>query len=131
MKKDIFMPALLALLLLSGMAAAEGLNTLISVGKSQAKMASALEDETEIYEKVKRGIKRGDIQKGDDQNSIRRSYGEPVVIMPREGGGERWVYKPGYASHFDGIKIYLFFDENKKLDEIQVLTKKVTLDKKE
>jgi len=102
---------------------AEGLSTLANVGKSQDAMQRALNKETKSFEKIKKAIEKGTIKKGDRKDTIRKHYGEPVVILPDKQYAEKWVYKPGYASWFNGIKIYLFFDSNNELEGIKEMSK--------
>ena len=115
---------ILFLSLTSSSVYADGLGTLIQVGKSQDAMERALRQETKVYEAVKKGVETGTIDKGETQDAIRKNYGDPVVVLSEKNNTEKWVYKPGYTSHFDGIKIYLFFDEDKKLIGIKMLNRK-------
>ena len=94
---------------------AEGLSTLAEVGKSQEAMQKALDKETKSFEAIKKAIEKDVIKNGVSQDVIKKRYGNPVVILPDKQYTERWVYKPGYASWFGGIKIYLFFNGGKKL----------------
>lgn len=98
---------------------AEGLSTLAEVGKDQAAMQKALDEETKSFRAIRKAIEKGTINKGESQDAIKRSYGEPVIILPDKKHDEKWIYKPGYASWFDGIKIYLYFDSDKKLEGIK------------
>jgi len=102
---------------------ADALGTLIDVGKSQKAMGETLNKETKAYEAVKRAVETGRLQKGQTAKEVRSAYGNPVVSSEESGGASRWVYKPGYASHFDGIKINLLFDKDKKLAKIEVLNR--------
>ncbi|MFH1594577.1 MAG: hypothetical protein ABID09_07780 [Candidatus Omnitrophota bacterium] len=102
---------------------AEGLSTLIEVGKSQDGMEMQLNDETKTFDAVKEAIEKGAITKGLTQESILNNYGKPVVVLAEDGNREKWIYKPGWASHFEGVKIYLFFDPQKKLDGIKMLNR--------
>lgn len=100
-----------------------GLGALIEVGKNQAAMQKALDKETKAYEAVKKGMEKGKIKKGDSGDLIRKRYGEPVIALSDKIYAEKWLYKPGWASHFDGIKIYLFFDSDKKLCAIKAVNR--------
>lgn len=100
---------------------ADGISTLMEVSKSQDAIEKDLEKETKAFKAVKRAIEEGSIIKGESQRSIRERFKEPVVILPGKDGTEKWIYKPGYASFFDAIKIYLFFDSDKKLTGIKML----------
>lgn len=110
-------------LLIASNSYADGLAALVEVSKGQQQMEKILNKETETYEVVKKALETGSIEKGQSQDLIRKRYGEPILIIPEKEGMKRWVYKPGYATHFDKIKIYLFFDEDKKLKEVKILNK--------
>lgn len=103
---------------------AGGLGALIEVGKSQKRMKKVLAEETKAFKAIKKSIAAGNIKEGQSQDSIQKRYGKPIVVISENGGIEKWAYKPGYASWFDNIKIYLIFDDSKKLKEIQVLNNK-------
>ena len=96
---------------------------MIKAGRSQEKMQKILKEETKIFEKVKKAVEAGKIKKGQSRDLILKKYGEPVVIISKKNNIEKWVYKPGYASHFDNIKAYLFFNEKGELKEIKLLNK--------
>lgn len=101
---------------------AEGLDTLIEVGRGQAAIQRAYYEETRTYEGVKRAVDRGDIKKGQTKKEIKDEYGDPVVdfydfITKRN----EWIYKPANSDFLGaGIKICLYFDKDDKLDEIAV-----------
>ena len=104
---------------------AEGLSTLIEVGKSQNAMQKTLDKETKSFEALKKAIQKGAIKKGESQDVIKKRYGEPVIILPDKQYAKKWVYKPGYATWFDGVRIYLFFDDDKKLKKIKSQSRNV------
>ena len=95
---------------------------LMAVGESQKAMEKELAKETKAYKAVKRAIEKGRIKKGESVDEIRRKYGAPVITLSDRQYAEKWVYKPGYASFFDGIKIYLFFDEDKTLKGVKIMS---------
>jgi hypothetical protein len=99
---------------------AEGLSTLIEVGKGQAEIQRAYSEETSAYERVQSAVDRGGIKKSMTKNQIQEEYGEPVVsfydIITKR---DEWIYKPAKSDFFGGgIKICLYFDKNDTLDEI-------------
>jgi hypothetical protein len=101
--------------------AAEGLDTLIDLGRSQAQIQDQYREETRAFEKVKKGIEEGAIVKGQTRDSIRSKYGEPIVAAKDlDGKREDWVYKPASSSFFDGIRATLIFTEEGLLDEIRL-----------
>jgi len=119
MKKIVVM---FFMLLFSTYAFAEGLQTLIQVGKDQAEMSKVLDGETKNFENVKRAIDRGALKPGTSKSSVRQEYGAPVVEFPKEANSkETWVYKPASSSFFEGIKIYLMFDNNGNLEETKIV----------
>jgi len=119
MKKIIVMFFILSF---STYAFAEGLQTLIKVGKDMAEMSKALDDETKNFENVRRAIDKGILKPGKPKSSIRQEYGAPVVEFPKEAHSkETWVYKPASSSFFEGIKIYLIFDDNGNLEETKIV----------
>ena len=100
---------------------AEGLGTLIEVGRSMADINTAMEKETKSFNRVKSAVDDGDIKKGMSKEDIRRRYGEPVIANNDSATRrEKWVYKPASSTFFKGIRIYLYFDDKGNLDEIRV-----------
>ncbi|MDD5681136.1 MAG: hypothetical protein PHI59_07835, partial [Candidatus Omnitrophica bacterium] len=80
---------------------AEGLGTLIELGRSQAEMQKQYAQETKAFEAVKRAIEAGAIKKGMDKASIIAKYGEPVVVVDDlDGKRKDWIYKPAESSFF-------------------------------
>lgn len=118
--KILYLIIIFIFLLYTSGAYGEGLPALIEVAESQKEMQKAVDGETESFLAVKRALETGNLQKGQSQHLIRAEYGAPVIILHDKSGLEKWVYKPGYASYFGGIKIYLFFD-NKALTGIKML----------
>jgi len=100
----------------------EGLSSLAKVGKDQAKMERILRDETEAYQAIKKGIDKGSLTRGMPQDEILKKYGAPVVKLKEVNDIERWVYKPGHMTYFNNVKIYLYFDDNKILTDIKVMS---------
>ena len=99
---------------------ADGLDTLIEVGRGQAEIQKSYAGETRIYNDVKEAVEDGEIKKGQGADEIRRKYGEPVVNIPdMETGMDKWIYKPAKSSFFKGEKIYLFFDSTGVLAELK------------
>ena len=100
---------------------AEGLGTLIELGKSQAEMQKQYAQETRAFEAVKRAIESGTIKKGMDRASVLAKYGEPVVMVDDlDGKREDWIYKPAESSFFKGIRATLFFTAEGALDEAKL-----------
>lgn len=101
-------------------AGAEGIDSLVEVGRSMADIGNAMDQETKIFKAVKAAVDNGDIKKGLSQSEIRSRYGEPVIASDDFATKrEKWVYKPADSSFFEGIRIYLFFDDKGILDEIK------------
>jgi len=100
-------------------ARAEGLGTLIEVGRAQADIQAAYEEETRAFERVSNAVERGAIKKGDLRDDILKKYGKPVVKLDnKENGREKWVYKPAKSTFFKGIRISIFFNSGGAVDEI-------------
>lgn len=110
-------------LMMAIQAHAEGLRTLIKVGKSQDEMIRILNDETKTYGEIMEAIKAGRIEEGGSGEEIRKRYGAPVLAVDEGNGVSKWIYKPGYASYFDKEKVYIFVDKNGTVQSIRVFTK--------
>ena len=99
-----------------------GLGELREIAAAQADSQRFYADETKAFERVKAAIDRGDIKKGVTKKEFKDRYGEPVVnIVDSNTGREKWIYKPAKSSFFSGIKAYLYFDRDDKLDEIKIV----------
>jgi len=110
-----------AILLLASSCMAEGLDTLIEMGKSQAEIQKEYTDETRAFENVKKAIESGAIKRRQTKKSILDSYGESVVVVKdRDGIREDWIYKPAESSFFKGIRATLIFTEDGMLDEAKI-----------
>ena len=100
---------------------AEGLGTLIELGKSQAEMEKQYAQETKAFEAVKIAIAAGMVKKGMDKASLLAKYGEPVVMVDDPDGKHKdWIYKPAESSFFKGIRATLFFAAEGVLDEAKL-----------
>ena len=100
---------------------AEGIDSLIEVGKSMADINEAMAEETRVFNAVKAAVDLGAIKKGLTKDSIREQYGEPVIINDDSATKrEKWGYKPSTSSFLKGIRIYLYFDAKGLLDEVKV-----------
>jgi len=109
----------------SSTADADGLRSLIEVGKSQKEIGSILEQETETFEGVKKAVDNGSLKIGVSKEYVAKEYGDPVVKVPEsKDETERWVYKPSSASYFEGTKIYLIFDKDGILKEAKTVEQK-------
>ena len=109
------------LLLLEFNCWAEGLGTLIELGKSQAEIQNQYARETKTFESVKRAIEDGAVKKGMDKASVLAKYGEPVVRLDNpDGKGEYWIYKPAESSFFEGVKATLSFTGEGVLEKVSV-----------
>lgn len=97
---------------------AEGLDTLIEMGRSQAQIQEQYAEETRAFEKVKKAIGSGDIRKDETKSAIRATYGAPVVVVKDpDGKREDWMYKPSSSSFFKGIRAVLVFSQAGLLEE--------------
>lgn len=121
MKNFIFI-FLIGFFALTSRSYAEGLDTLIDLGRGQAAIQKSYARETATYNEVKRAVDSGSIKKGRTKKEIASKYGQPVVNI-REFGTERdeWIYKPAKSTYTQGERIYLFFDKNEILDEVKAV----------
>lgn len=111
----------MALLMTAGLCYAANLGELMKIARSQAAMQQVYRDETRSFDKVKKAIDNGSIEKGQTKDEIKDRYGEPVVsIFDYDTNREKWIYKPAKSSFFKGINAYLFFDKDGKLDEVKI-----------
>ena len=117
----IIMVSCIFLLVSSLNCRAEGLGTLIELGKSQAEIQKQYAQETRAFEAVKKAIEAGALKKGMDKASITAKYGEPVVVVnDPDGKREGWIYKPAESSFFKGVRATLFFTADGMLDEAKI-----------
>ncbi|MCX5680652.1 MAG: hypothetical protein NTZ95_08475 [Candidatus Omnitrophica bacterium] len=100
---------------------ADGLDSLIEVGKSQGEIAKAYSEETRTYEGIKRAIESKNIVKGANKKTILEKYRGPVVMVGDYGTDrEKWIYKPATSDFSKGPKISLFFTKDGILNEILI-----------
>ncbi|MFH1189622.1 MAG: hypothetical protein V1682_02895 [Candidatus Omnitrophota bacterium] len=119
MRKIAYLAAAM-MIAFSSRAGAEGLGSLKEVGKSMTEIGKAMDEETETFNAVKAAIDSGDIRKGLSKAEIKSKYGEPVIANEDYATRrEKWAYKPSDSTFFEGIRIYIFFDDKGKLDEIR------------
>jgi hypothetical protein len=100
---------------------ASGLGELKKIAAAQADAQKAYKEETKAFERVKSAIDKGVVKKGITKKDFKKLYGEPVVnTVDFDTGREKWIYKPAASTFFSGIKIYIYFDRDSKLDEFKV-----------
>ncbi len=106
----------------SGSCYADGLDSLIEVGKAQAEIQKAYKSETETYKSVQRAVDSGSIKKWQPKAEISKLYGEPVIVVDdQRTGRQKWVYKPAESDFMKGgPKVNLYFDAQGLLDEIEI-----------
>lgn len=122
MRKIVYF-AVIILIASSVRACAEGLDTLVDMGKSMADIGAAMDEETDTFNRVKSAVDSGKITRGSSGANIRARYGEPVIISCDSAAKkEKWAYKPASSSFFKGVRIYLLFDDKGALDEIRILS---------
>lgn len=111
---------LIVLCACSNAAYADGIGTLIQVGKNMGEVEKACRAETAAHRRVKEAVSNGSLTTGVSREAVYASFGEPVVMnMHCASGREKWVYMPAESNHFAGEKICLYFSEE-VLDEIEV-----------
>lgn len=119
MKKNLI---IIFILLFTAGAFAEGLDTLIDVGKHMKDVEQGYKEETKNFENIKSALDNGSLKTGEPKYSVRKKYGDPVIDLPKDANGpEKWVYKPASSSYFEGIKIYLYFDDVGNLKETKII----------
>lgn len=119
MKSRTFLIIVILLLSCPIASRAEGIGSLIEVGKSMELSQKESGQETVNFENVRNAVGNGLLKKGQARQAIWSQFGEPVVInQDLRTKRERWVYKPASSSFFGREKIVLFFDAGGRLDEI-------------
>lgn len=98
-----------------------GVGELLQISGEQKLFQEELGKETKSYDAIKAAIENGRIKKGDSQRSIIKRFGAPVIREKDPRYAEKWAYKPGDASWSSGIKIYLYFNEEKTLVGIKIM----------
>lgn len=120
--RNCILPVFILIFLLASSNCEAGLSELRQIAAAQTDAQNAYKEETRAFERVKEAIDNGDIKKGQAKEEIRKRYGEPVVnTRETETRRDKWIYKPAKSSFFLGIKAYLYFDKNDKLDEIKIV----------
>jgi hypothetical protein len=122
-KPRIILATILVVSAVCAAAYADGVGSLIEVGKSMDAAKKELAEETARFNNVKSAIESGALQKGLSRQAVLSQYGEPVVSnKDLATNRERWVYKPASSSFFEGQRAYLFFNNNGDLDEVKFLS---------
>ncbi len=118
--KTVFSMLFPVLLLSASLCYADGLGSLIEASSGMDKAQKAYDAETAQFEKLKAALEGGAIVKGMSRGDISKKYGKPQVSF-RESSSKRlkWVYKPGTSDYFTGMKIYMFFNDDGSLEDIQ------------
>ena len=120
MRKVVLSTFILVSLLMASSCFA-GLGELRAIASAQADAQNAYKEETRAFDRVKADIDKGNIKTGITKKECKSRYGEPVVnTIDSDTGREKWIYKPAKSSFFSGIKAYLYFDRDNKLDEIKI-----------
>src|SRR3989344_4909298 len=120
MKKTLFILALLPFAF-TAVCHADGLGTLMQVGKSMDEKQRAYDKETGTYNREREPTGRGQKKKARTRPALLK-YGEPVVVVTEVIRKRQiWVYRPGTTDLLKKPKIRLFFDDNGALDEIKVI----------
>ena len=90
-----------ALIFISG--CSSQLDTLIEIDESQQKMEEERKQETSSYERIKKAVSKGVLTEGLEAATIQKKYGPPVVVLVKEEGTTKWVYKPAKDDFFKPI----------------------------
>ena len=98
-----------------------GVKALMELSKSMGATKKILKKETKNYESAVEAVKSGELKAGEDASRIRKSVGEPVVVLHDETSDTcEWVYKPSSATFFSKEKVYFIFDSNDKFIEWKI-----------
>jgi len=90
-----------------------GLKKLIELGRNQAEIAKALNEETKNFNRVKEAIEDEELEEGMEGARIKKRYGEPIIdIFDKKRNVYKWLYMPKTSTHFEGEKIYLYVDKD-------------------
>jgi len=120
MKRALFILAALSFIFPAG-CYADGLGSLMQVGKSMDEIQRDYDQETGTYNRLKEAVGNGEIKKGLTQAAILK-YGGPVAVVSEVIRKRQiWVYRPGTTDLLNKPKIRLFFDDKGVLDEIAVI----------
>lgn len=104
---------------------AEGLASLIELGRNMDEMAKIERQETDNFDKVDKATKNKFIKIGQPKDLVRKEYGDPVIELKDGANGfETWIYKAAASNYFKGTKIYLVFNSEGLLNDIKVLDQK-------
>ena len=123
-KLSFFLAAAALVLSAAPLCHAEGLGTLMQVGKSMDDADRTLSKETAQFEKIKADLDKGEIKKGMAQSEVIKLYGDPQVAFKDSlTKRDKWVYKPGSSNYFEGVKIYVFFNDEGLIDEARYINK--------
>jgi len=92
-----------------------GLKNLLNFARSRKSMVKELRQETKNYQKIKKAVKKGQLEKGMNASLVQKRYGKGVIALSDGKNGEEWIYKDGNESYFNTEKIYLTFSDEGKL----------------
>ena len=100
--------------------------TLKALSDEQAAMSKEVEAANKNFNEMAAAVQSGAISQYKTQRSVRRKFGEPILIDQEQKEGdvvEVWLYR--YATQFFGSdKVYLYFDTQGKLKEWKFLKAK-------
>ncbi len=85
--------------------------TLKRLSQNQDEQEKFVEETDKHFEELMEAVRSGAIGDYEDQEAVRRAFGEPIYVEELPPGGparEKWLYR--YAVHYDREKVYLFFD---------------------
>ncbi len=124
-KRPIFILILLAaaLQMTAGCAVTsnlEELKTLKAMVDEDKEKARDLKQEDKIFENIQKAIREERLKPGMSSEEVTRQWGGPI-IKAVEGQSERWAYKEKTGDWFKGAKVYLFFDQEGRLEKWQCI----------
>ncbi|MBL7072595.1 MAG: hypothetical protein ISS33_02295 [Candidatus Omnitrophica bacterium] len=102
-----------------------GLKNLLNFARSRKGMIKELNQETKNYQKIKKAVKKGQLEKGMNASLVKKRYGKGVITLSCDKNAEEWVYKNADETYFNAEKIYLKFSADGKLTDWREVPQKM------
>jgi hypothetical protein len=109
-----------------------GLGALMELARDRGDMQEEYERDTENFEKISGAVRNDILRKGYKSFEISKKFGEPVIKMPEDKGGNTvWLYKPSEGWFIDNVpKVSLEFDPAGKLVRAEYIPRRPEKEKK-
>lgn len=95
----------------------EGIMTLKRYNASQVELQRYVDRQTKLFDRLVSDIKADKLDKGTTEARIVRMYGDPIFVKNIDDGSpakEKLLFRHP-MNYFTSDKVYMYFDENKKL----------------